>query len=193
MTTIERTTPTWRTRGRGLALGLGLLSLGACSLTQPQSVSFDSIGFRESRYEEVSAMRDFRACRDEALQMDSQARASGDPARYLASARLLERCESDLGPEAAGVSTEERMRAFGLTIQNYIKGGDAAAARANLQRFEQAFPHRDLYYADGSSFRETMQVLLGQRDVREFAQFATLNVSGELKDEMRRIDHWKSN
>ena len=193
MITTLRIWPVWRLRARSFVLGLGLLSLGACSLTQPQTVNLDSIGFREARYEEVSAMRDFRACRDEGLQMDSQARASGDPARYLASARLLERCESDLGPEAAGVSTEERMRAFGLTIQNYIKGGDPAAARANLQRFQQAFPKQDLYYADGSSFRETMEVLLGQRDALEFGQFATLNVSRELKAEMRRIDYWKAN
>ena len=176
----------------GLALGLGLALLSGCGMYQ-EATGFEGIDFREARYAEVSAMRDFRACRDEALQMDSQARASGDTARYLASARMMEGCESNLGPEAATVSREERMRAYGLTIQNYLKGGDAASARSNLERFKQAFPDNDLYYADGSSFRETMAVLLGQKDSLGFGQFAVLNVSGRLKDEMRRMEHWKHN
>ena len=84
------------------------------------------------------------------------------------------------------------MRAYGLTIQNYLKGGDAVAARRNLDRFRQAFPDSDLYYADGSSYIATMEVLLDQRDTKEFGQFAVLNVSGSLKDEMRRMHHWKT-
>ena len=137
-------------------------------------------------------MRKFRPC---VISGDAgtKLRTSGDSARYLASARLLERCESELGPDVAGVSKEARMRAYGLTIQNYIKGGDSASARANLDRFKQTFPDRDLYYPDGSSFRETMEVLLGQRDALEFGQFATLNVSTRLKDEMRRVGYWKHN
>lgn len=176
----------------GLALALSLAALTGCGMNQ-QATNFEGIDFRETRYAEVEAMRDFRACRDEALQLDSQARASGDTGRYLASARLLERCESDIGPEAATISREERMRAYGLSVQNYIKGGDAASARRNLDRFEQAFPDSDLYYADGSSFRETMGALLGQADSKDFGQFAILNVSGSLKDEMRRMEHWQHN
>lgn len=181
-----------RRRARGLATVLAALTLAGCSMNS-NSGEFEGIGFREARYQEVSAFRGFRECREEALQLDSQARASGVPARYLSSATLMESCEADLGPEATGISNEERMRAYGLTIQNYIKGGDPAAATRNLDRFERAFPRQDLYYADGSSFRETMEVLLGQRDSMEFGRFATLNVSTTLKDEMRRIEYWKHN
>jgi hypothetical protein len=176
----------------GLALGLSLALLTGCGMTS-QANNFEGINFREARYVEVEAMRDFRACRDEAVLLDGQARASGDTGRYLASARLLERCESDIGPEAATISREERMRAYGLSVQNYLKGGDAAGARRNLEHFKQAFPDNDLYYADGSSFRETMGVLLGQADSKDFGQFAVLNVTGSLKDEMRRMEYWKHN
>ena len=174
------------------ALLLGLSLLAGCQTNQ-STVSLEGIDFREARYAEISALREFRACRDEALEMDVRARESGDPARYLVSARLMEGCDANLGPEAQNISTEERMRAYGLTIQNYLKGGDAAGARHNLARFEQAFPANDLYYPDGASFRETMSTLLGQRDQKGFGQFALLNVSGGLKDEMRRISYWKSN
>ncbi len=164
--------------------------LGACSMNQTLP-DFEGITFREDRYQDITAMRSFQSCRDEAVDLDAQARTSGDPARYLASARLLERCESDLGSDASTVSADERMRAYGLTVQNFIKGGDAGSARRNLERFKQAFPDKDLYYPDGSSFRETMEVLLGQRDPTDFGQYATLNVSSTLKDEMRRVEYWK--
>ena len=175
---------------KALLAAAALVLLAGCS-TDKATFDPGGIGFHEARYAEVSAMRDFRACFDEALQLDSQARSGGDLGRYLASARVSEGCEANLGPEANGVSQEERMRAYGLTIQNYLKGGDAVSARRNLDRFRQAFPDSDLYYADGSSFVATMEVLLDQRDTKEFGQFAVLNVSGVLKDEMRRMHHWK--
>ncbi|MEM7224226.1 MAG: hypothetical protein AAF495_14685 [Pseudomonadota bacterium] len=176
---------------KALLVGAALALLAGCS-TDKATFDPGGIGFHEARYAEVSATRDFRACFEEALQLDSQARSSGDLGRYLASARVLESCEANLGPEANGVAKEERMRAYGLTVQNYLKGGDAVSARRNLDRFRQAFPENDLYYADGASFLTTMEVLLGQEDTKAFGQFAVLNVSGQLKDEMRRMHHWKS-
>ena len=174
------------------ALFLAMLTLVACS-TEKELPDFGSIDFRETRFQDVSALRGFHDCRDQAFQLDSQARASGDPARYLSSAELLERCDLELGSDAAMVPEDERMRAYGLSIQNYIKGGDSAAARRRLERFKQAFPSKDLYYADGSSFRSTMEVLLGQREPRDFGQYSMLNVGTTLKDEMRRIQYWKRN
>ncbi len=178
----------------GAAVALGLLAglLAACS-TSDEILDLEGIGFRESRYEDVSAMHGFRACRDEALSLDALARANGDTARYRASAKLLEQCESGLGPDAAGISREERMRAYGLSIQNYIKAGDLESARENLDRFRQAFPNNDLYYPDGSSFLHTMEALLRQKEPKEFGMFTAFNVNTTLKGEMRRIAYWKHN
>ena len=174
------------------ALVLAMLTMAACS-TEKKLPDFGSIDFRETRYQDVAALRDFRDCRDQAVELDSQARASGDPARYLSSAELLERCDANLGSDAAMIPEDERMRAHGLGIQNYIKGGDAGAARRRLERFKQQYASKDLYYADGSSFRSTMEVLLGQRESRDFGRYSMLNVSTTLKDEMRRIQYWKHN
>ena len=62
-------TPLSRRLTSGLALGLSLALLTGCGLTT-QSNGFEGISFREARYAEVEAMREFRACRDEALQLD---------------------------------------------------------------------------------------------------------------------------
>ena len=85
------------------------------------------------------------------------------------------------------------MHSYGLAVQNYVKGGDLDAARGALNNFETAFAGHDLYYADGSSFTDTMGALLGRYEERDFGQFSTLNVSTDLKAEMRRVNHWASN
>ena len=175
---------------RGAALSAVLLALGACNLNT-QTNAPEGIGFREARFQEISAMREYRQCRDDALELDTQARTTGNAGRYVASAKLLEKCETRLGPEAASLNVEERMRAYALSVQNYIKGGDVEGATANFDRFKRAFPDKDLYYPGGASFRETMEVLLGNKEPSELGRFAGLNVNGDLKSEMRRVRYWK--
>ena len=175
---------------RSIALTAALLALGACNMNS-QTNQAEGIGFREARFQEISAMREYRACRDEALELDSQARVSGSPGRHLASARLFEKCEADLGPAAAGVAVDERMRAYTLGILNYLKGGDIEKARENFMRFKEAYPSNDLYFVDGSSFVETMEVLLGRKGPWDIGRVAALNVNDALKDEIRRVRYWK--
>lgn len=174
---------------RLVAVPLVALALAAC-VTDPPPPR-EGIAYREARFAEMSALRQYRECRDEALTLDKQAREAANPARYLASARLLERCESDLGPNTAGLAEDERMRAYALAVQNQLKGGDVAAARAGLERFRAAFPGEDLYYADGSSFTETMELLLGLGAPGATGELAMSNVGSAVKAELRRADYWR--
>ena len=173
--------------GRGTLAALAFATLAACNMNLVAAESADGgIGFRQARMAEVSAMRAYRKCRDDGVTLANQARKEGAASRYLASARMLERCEADLGPEVSGIAVEERMRGYGLSIQNYLKGGDIAAARANLGKFKTTFEGYDLFYADGSSFIESMGVLLSLRPSTTFGEFSIANVSGDLKSELRR-------
>jgi len=184
-------TSTSRKRTFGVvALALSAFALSAC-VTQQQAFD-EGIGFREARFAEVSAMRDFRQCRDDAVELDSQARASGDVAKYLASARLLEKCEASIGPESRGVAKDVRMRGYAMTVQNYLKGGDIKSARDNLEKLTSAYPNADLYYPDGSSFVDTMEVLLGVRERGAIGKFSDANVNPELKAELRRVRYWQT-
>ena len=192
MKTIDLYLGIWRLASRGVIVAAAIATLGACTMTTKADPS-EGIGFRQARFEEVSAMQSYRKCRDDGLALDAQARETGDPARYIASARLLEKCEAEIGPEAAGVAQEERMRAYALSVQNYLKGGEIERAASNLESFENAYPGKDLYFFDGSSFTETMSALLGQKQKREFGQFSMLNVGDSLKGEMRRVKYWKHN
>ena len=152
----------------------------------------ENIGYREARFAEIEAARNFRRCRDDALALDRQARTDAAPAGYLASAALLERCESDVGP-GVRVAAEERLRAGALAVQNRLKGGDIAGARDGLARLKKAFPDQDLYDPESRSFFDTMEVLLGLREETALGAFSSANVSATVKNELRRARHWQRN
>ena len=177
---------------RIVAIGCTVLTLVACNASFPENTE-GGIGFREDRYVEIAAMREYRDCRDEALTLDEKARQASSPARYLASARMIEGCEAALGPETARLAHQERMHAYALSIQNYLKGGDVAKARENLANFKAVFAGSDLYYPDGASFSDTMTLILGEASDSALGEFSTVNVSPELKAELRRIRYWQRN
>lgn len=168
------------------------LGLSACvGLTPP--LESEGIGYRQARSIEQSAIRDWRACRDEAFALDETARREANPAQYLASAKMLEGCEADLGAGLTGIATEERMRAFALAVQNYLKAGDLTNARRALEAFKDGYPDRDLYYADGTSFIETMAVLAGVSNGQAPADLLLINIGSAVRGEIRRIRHWDRN
>lgn len=180
-----------RTVGQLAAAVLLAGALGACTTTFGGGAQPTGIGYQDARLTEMVAMREWRACRDEAVDLAAQARDNADPARYLASARLLERCEADLGPEVQHLATEERMRAYATAVQNHLRGGDVARARETLGRFRETFPAQDLYLADGAAFTETMDLLLGLADRRSVGEYSTANVPVALKKELRRVRYWE--
>ncbi len=167
-------------------LGVAAL-LSACQYATTGDL-YEGVGYREARFAEISAVREYRSCVDEAMAIDTKARQSNDTARYLTSARILEKCEADMGPDAKSVAEEERMRAYALSIQNYAKGSDVARARENLETFKKTFSGRDLYYADGASFIDTMELIVHAGNMENVA---FLNVSKGVRAEMRRISYWK--
>ena len=150
------------------------------------------MSFRKDRFDEVMRIEAFHTCKEEALALDAKARTRDSSGAYITSARVMTKCETQLGTDPRGVSVDERMRLSALSVVNYMKGGDSESARTTLIGFKNTFPERDLYFADGSSFIETTELLLGQRETVGFGTFSTMNVSGDVKNEMRRIQHWKN-
>ena len=74
-------------------IGLVGLTLSACNVTMgTQQSATEGIGFRQARFAEMSAMKAWRDCRDEALALDKSARVKGLAAQYLASAKAIEAC-----------------------------------------------------------------------------------------------------
>lgn len=180
--------------GRAPFLGMigvtAALLLSACQTTPGPA---EGIGFREARFQEISAMERYRGCVDDATQLDADARAKGNPGGYIASARLIEKCEADLGPEAAHVAVEERMRAYALGIVNYTKGGDLAKAQENLGRFQQAFVGYDLYLPNGASFVDTMSLMTGRKAIPNSYELSMLNINNKVGSEFSRLKYWKKN
>lgn len=166
-----------------------VLAITACAPTGAR----EGIGFREARFAEMSAIRGWQSCRDEALELDRKAREEGSSAQYLASAKLIEKCEADAGADVNKVPADERMRAYALSSQNYLKGGDVPKARETLDRLRGAYPGADLYYANGTSFIDTMELLVGVEDRTSQGDLGLANIDADLKSELRRTQYWKRN
>ncbi len=184
-----------RLRGaaRPLAALLILSATAACSTTVSKptpSDETDVVSYRQERFSEVSRMQAFASCRDEGFEMDRMARQSGNSGQYLISARVLEDCLF----EASGqLDRDEEMQIMALTIQNYAKGGDAATAHDRLRLYKETFQNHDLYYADGTSFSETMEMALGVMPIEAAGAYSTANVNDKLKSEVRRAHYWQRN
>ena len=171
--------------------GLGLLAGLAGCVTASQSPTDDRVGDRQARLRQVQQIQAYRDCRDHGVELDHQAKVDGSAGRYLASARVLEGCETDLGSAAAALAVEDRMRAFGLAVQNRLKGGDVRGARAALDRFRDRFAGRDLYFEDGTSFLDTMEALLVAGGESGRPAPSTANLPAALKDELHRVAAWR--
>ena len=176
----------------------GVLAVVACSVIvsaciPASTAGTEGIGFRQARFQELSAMKSYRTCVDDAMERSSQARQKSHPSGYLAAARLLEKCEAGLGPEAKTIATEERMRAYALGIINYLKAGDTATARKNLDIFRKTFGEYDLGLPGGGSFVDTVEVLTGGKSDDHPFESAMLDVNEDLRREVQRIRFWKRN
>ena len=168
---------------------LCLVVLSACNMATTGDL-YEGVVMQQPQYEEIAGMREYRACVDESMLLDQIAQDVNMAARYLASARLMEKCENEFNADALNVGKEERLRAGALSVQNYLKGGDVVSAQARLDWLKHEFPNSDLYFEDGSSFIETMDVLLNSDSN---SAVALANVSSEVRAEVRRISYWRQN
>lgn len=148
--------------------------------------------WREQRYAKAAAAQEYQACREEGFAMDLLARRSGNPGQYLTAAKILEGCEDKLGDGSGNIARGDRMRVMALAVQDWAKGGDVAAARKALGRLNAGFPEHDLYYADGSSVKETLAMVVGLESPANGSRFAAANVNPTLKAELRRVQYWQT-
>ncbi len=83
------------------------------------------------------------------------------------------------------------MRAAAVASLNFLKGGDLERARTGFETFKSHFGGRDLHFADGSSYNETMDMLLGLSEPQSVGALSVANVSPALKTELRRVRYWE--
>jgi len=179
-------------KGKVVLVMLGaVMALSACTTNLlGQTASREGIDFRVQRNTEIMAARDWRDCRDNAMVLDTQARTTASAAKYAASARALQKCDSGLR-DVAVIDEQERMQANALAVQNHLKSGNVSAARDGLDNFKSAFAGQDLYYPDGSSFVSTIEVLVSLKPKHTVGSFSIANVSDTVKAEIRRMNYWK--
>jgi hypothetical protein len=76
---------------------------------------------------------------------------------------------------------------------NFLKGGDMNRARSSFQKFKQHFSIADLRFPDGTSFTETMSMLLTMSEPTSIGTYSMANVNPVLKSELRRARYRQRN
>ena len=186
MTTISRLP----LPARAAIVGAALIGLSGCVTDSVNPLPDTS--FREARFEQMQKLKGFEQCRNEGLQLDADARTRSSTGAFLTSAAVLAKCTDELGTAASAVPQEELMRINALSVVNYFKGGDVEMARRRFDGFKAAWPDHDLYLTGGTSFVATVETLLGRTESQSFGRFLALNVTQDMKSEMRRMNHWKN-
>lgn len=179
---------------RMVVLGLaGTTLVGCVTIGGETSDPKDIAEYRQARFEQMAGLQNYQACRTEALQLSDQARIQKSAGGYLTSAQVAEKCLVGIAEHQSVVPAGERMRLQSIAVLNYVRAGDIAAANAAFERLKRAHPEKDLYFPDGTSFIATMESFLERTDKQSFGEFVALNVNRDVKREMRRINHWKTN
>lgn len=179
---------------RVLVLGLAGIALTGCMTTSNEGNNpADIAEYRQARFQEMTGLQNYQDCRKEVLQLSDQARVQKSPGGYLTSAQVAEKCLSGVAAHKHVVPVGERMRLHSVAVLNYLRAGDIASANSAFASFKRAYPEKDLYFTDGTSFIKTMEAFLARTDKQSFGEFAALNVNRGVKREMRRINHWKTN
>ena len=167
-------------------------SISGCNITMSGiHGNGEGIGYRQARFSEMNEMKAWRDCQEQALKLDKNARINGRASQYLASAKALKLCETSVSSQTGGVNTQERMRSIAVASLNFLRGGNIEQARSTFEDFKTYFKGKDLRLSDGSSYIETMKMLLGMDEPTSIGALSMANVNPSLKAELRRTKYWE--
>ena len=186
---------------RPLGLRLGVLTLataglllGGCSSMGPQPVDFTGADSTQSSATTSSSYslvkQQFEQCQHEGLVIDASAREQQSPAQYLVAAKTLDQCLVEVDPHRSAVPVQTRMHTHALTVLDYLKGGDVAQARVQLSAFTLSYPGQDLYFADYTSFVDSLHSILSLAEGATDNK-AALNINPALRAELNRHRYWQ--
>lgn len=183
-------------KARALLTSALLLALAACNTHSNAPEPLFSGPTPAERAEAAAAERAmgvrnaFTDCRTEGLLMLSHASEQANNGQYQRAGLIFADCLDEPGV-AAEVAAEDRLRVLALATLSQLKAGDLESARELHARMESEFSSQDLYFADGTSFTESLDMLLGDSSDSDAAVFSTANVGAALKGEMRRVRYWQ--
>jgi hypothetical protein len=172
---------------KALSVILAAALISACSSTtksEPSLPISNNNYINQDYYQSIDA-----DCEQQAMEMDSFAQQSGQPAQYLASANAMLRCVNGIQFPKGHPDEDKALRLMALSVLNLVKGGDINAAHIALRKTQSKFPNKDLFFADYSSFFDTATALLEQQKLSRH-QLAALNISADLRAEIERQQHW---
>lgn len=161
-----------------------MLLLSACSTTSNEPELTKPIAV-------VNYNAAFEQCKITGDQMALSAAKTQSQPQYLNAAKIYRACSEKAKPSAR-VDNNVSMKLYVLSTINFIKGGELTLANEMVERFRLRFPQKDYYFANYTSFLDTVEALLKFEQTNP-QLLATLNISAELRKELLRKDYWLKN
>ncbi len=162
----------------------------ACSTMVAPGQQAERMNYRSDRYADMLTLDDYAQCQNQGFDLDQQAQSAPDIATYLASARQLAKCDALIADQRHLVDTKTQMHSRAISIVNFIKGGDVAQARVAFEAFQRDFNGKDLTFQDGTSFSQSVSLLIYPTEAGNDFRLATANARPDLKGELRRMTYW---
>jgi len=125
--------------------------------------------------------------------MTSSKISANNPAKYHLTAKQALSCLGSAPFSTSDTDKTLMMQLHALAIVNLVKSGELTRAKSEQNRFKRHYRHTDLMLVDGSSFVDSLDLLLGEVPVSQADNGSLLNASASLKSELRRQQYWKAN
>lgn len=129
-------------------------------------------------------------CVEQAQQMADFAQKNQSYPQLSSAATRLKTCVAfPLPQRMSKAQTTQVMQIMADTTLTYFKAGELQKAKDELSDFETRFASQDLYLPDYTSFVDTATALL-YGDSLSSQSLASLNISNDLRQELKRKHHW---
>lgn len=126
---------------------------------------------------------DYQQCLGAVSDRERSLHAVSEPTQYLGLAREMRSCTTLLSAAETPPDRLADMRLYAAATLYFLQGGDLDAAAAMYEGFNRRYPGRDLIFPDGSSWQDSLALLLGESGTEDWS----VNARPELKQEWRRL------
>ena len=179
-----------QTLKRGLLITLTSLGLFGCQTTERYEVSLQN-PIHEKNEKLVSYLSQPTCIEDSEFHRSKVASMSSK--KYHLSAKILERCLTDI-KNSNGKNNQETLLQYQMVVLlDLIKAGRIKEAEQKMVNLQEKWPDHDLYTENGYSVFNTLSLILFGQSMSNNQKYDNSNVNSAIRSEFSRLRYWQNN
>ena len=178
-----------KTVKRGLLITLASLGVFGCQTTERYEVSLQNPIHKEKEkkvsYPQNTCIEDSEFHRSKVASMSSK--------KYHLSAKILEKCLTDMKNSNKKNNQEQILRYQIVVLLDLIKAGRIKEAEQKMVNLQEQWPDHDLYTENGYSVFNTFSLILFGQSTSNNQKYDDFNVNSTIRSEFSRLRYWQNN